>query len=173
MESPKPSKAPKKDRPAPKSKARSVISPPSSDAGSVAGSSASQPIQPLSNILSVKSSFSSTKSAPAELPPKRKQEFKSQVKLISQLEREKLEREQDAKRTRDNALKKVARTEQQKAERKKRDDEKARVRRKQQLINEATKKGVEVSEEDLEAQVEAYMAKREVCNLCQNLRLYC
>jgi hypothetical protein len=164
-ERPKPPKAPKKDRPAPKFKARSVISPPSSDTGSGAGSSASQPIQPSFNIISANSSFSSTKSAPAALPLKPQQEFKSQVKLISQLEREKLEREQHAKTTRENALKKAARTEQQKAERKKKDDEKARVRRKQQLIDDANENGGEVSEETLEALVEAYMVKREVRNL--------
>jgi hypothetical protein len=157
----KPSKAHKKECPPPKPKATSVISPPSSDAGSAVGSSISQR-PPVCNIISANSSFGSTKSAPAALPPQPPQEYKSTVKLISQLEREKFEREQREKRARENALKKAARTEQQKAERKRKDDEKARVRKKQQLIDDANANGVELSEVDLEAKVEAYMVDREV-----------
>jgi hypothetical protein len=96
-------------------------------------------------------------SAPPSLPHK--------VKFISQLEREKIEREQYAKQSRENEAKKAARAEQQKEQRRKNGDKKARERQKQRIIDEADRLGIDLSEEDLETQVEAYMTKREVCNV--------
>jgi hypothetical protein len=150
-----PSEAPKKDRPLPKSKVQSVVSP-RSESASIAESAVSQLILP-SFISSANSSFASNMSAPPPLPHK--------VKFISQLEREKIEREQYAKQCKENEAKKAARTEQQKEQRRKNGDKKARERQKQRIIDEADRLGMDISEEDLETQVEAYMTKREVCNV--------
>jgi hypothetical protein len=150
-----PSEAPKKDRPLPKSKVQSVVSP-RSESASIAESAVSQLILP-SFISSANSSFASNMSAPPPLPHK--------VKFISQLEREKIEREQYAKQSKENEAKKAARTEQRKEQRRKNGDKKARERQKQRIINEADRLRMDISEEDLETQVEAYMTKREVCNV--------
>jgi hypothetical protein len=158
-ERPTPSKVAKKDRPPPKSKAQSVISPPPSEPVSVNENAVSQPILP-SFASSANLSFDSNKSAPASYPPP-----KFQVKLISQLERERIESEAHAKQVKDNAAKKARRSEEQKAERRKKENEKTRARQRQRLIDDANQKGVELSEENLEAQVEAHITKLEVCDL--------
>jgi hypothetical protein len=164
-----PSEAPKKDRPLPKSKVQSVVSPPLSESASIAESAVSQLILP-SFISSANSSFTSNASAPSSLPHKSQQDIKSKVKFISQIEREEIEREQYAKQSRENEAKKAARTEQQKELRRKNGDKKARERQKQRIIDEADKLGIDLSEEDLETQVEAYMTKREVCNVLLDSR---
>jgi hypothetical protein len=164
-ETSKASKAPKKEHRPPKPRAASVLSLLSSDARFTAAGSASQPIQQVCNIISPNSSFTSIQSVHAALPPKTPQQYKSAVKLISQLEREKLEREEYATRARGNNLKKAARTEQQKAVRRKKDAEKARLRKKQQLIEETNENGIDLSEESLAAQVEEYIIDREVSGL--------
>lgn len=154
---PTPSEA-AKDEPS-KSKPQSVISPPPSEVVSATGSTVSQPVL-RSFIGSANSSFGSNQSAPAALAPP-----KPQVKLISQLELEKISREAHAKQAKDNAAQKAKRIEEQKVERRKKDVEKTKARQRQKLIDEAKQKGWERSENEIEAQVEAHMAKLEVCGL--------
>lgn len=150
--------AKKGQNPAKSSKARAVASPPPSESASAVESTASQPI-PLSFISSTGSSFSSNKSAPPSLPPKAPQNFKSQVKLISHLEREKIDREQSAKHSKQSS--KI--DEAKKAERRKKEDNKLRAKQRQKLIDEANQTGMELSEEDLDDQVEEYIAGLRVC----------
>ncbi|KAE9367922.1 hypothetical protein N431DRAFT_494813 [Stipitochalara longipes BDJ] len=159
-ERPGPSKASKQDRQPPKPKPRSGVSPPPSESASIAGSAVSQPIV-SSFTSSAELSFGSNKSAPASLFPKDPQNSNSRVKLISDLERQRIENEQYEKQAKENALRKAARTEEQKEQRRKKDDEKAREKQKQRVIDEANKLGKELSEEDLAAEVEKYMTKRE------------
>ncbi len=154
---PTPSKA-AKDEP-PKLTTQSVISPPRSEVVSATESTVSQPILP-SFMGSTNSSFGSNKTAPAALAPP-----KPKVKLISQLELEKISREAHAKQAKGNAAQKAKKTEEQKLERRKKDVEKTRARQKQKLIDETKQKGWEQSENEIEAQVDAHMAKLEVYGL--------
>ena len=154
---PTPSKAAKEEPP--KSKPQSVISLPPSGVLSATESTVSQPVLP-SFKGSANSSFGSNQSAPAALAP-----LKPQVKLISQLELEKISREAHAKQAKDIASQKAKRTEEQKVERRKKEVEKTRAKQRQRLIDEAKQKGWERSENEIEAQVDAHMNKLEVCGL--------
>jgi hypothetical protein len=186
QERPKPVKAPK-DRPPPKPKGSNAtkaskaptVPKTKTAAGFIVGSddetdaSMAKPVsqarakvpkgsasQPTGNGRA-SSSFSNTKSAPASLslpPPPAPKVYQSAIKLISDAEREKIEKERLEK----VAAKKRVKTEQARVARKKREDDKARERKKQQLTDEAKENGIELSEEMLEAQVKAYMEKREV-----------
>jgi hypothetical protein len=153
------SKVAKKECPPPKSQAQSVISPPPPELASATEDAVSQPILPSFTSFA-NMSFGSNKSAPALLPPP-----KPQVKLISQLERERIESEAHTKQANKNAAKKARRSEEQKAERRKKENEKTRARQRQRLVDDANQKGVQLSEENLEAQVEAHITKLEVCDL--------
>jgi hypothetical protein len=162
-----PSKTSRKDPQPTRPRAQSVVSPPPSESASVAGSTVSQPIL-HSFISSAESSFGSDNSAPASLFRKDPQNSNSKINSISDLDRQKMESEQFAK-AKENAFFKAVRTEEQKEQRRKKDDEKARERHKQRLTNEANKLGIELSEERLASEVEKYMIKREVCKFASGV----
>jgi hypothetical protein len=88
-------------------------------------------------------------------------DFQEEIRLISQLRREQLEL--DAKKKKEVAKKE--RTDKQKAERRKKDAEKAAEKKKQQLIADALKKGITLSEDDLKAKIENFLAEKEVSDL--------
>jgi hypothetical protein len=186
QERPKPVKAPK-ERPPPKPKGSNAIKAPKAptvlktktamgfivDSDDETDASTTKPVsqarakvpkgsasQPTGNG-SASPSFNNTKSASASLPlppPPVPKVYQSAIKLISDIEREKIEKERLEK----VAAKKRLKNEQARVARKKRDDGKARERKKQQLTDEAKENGIELSKEMLEAQVKAYMEKREV-----------
>ncbi|RDL37444.1 uncharacterized protein BP5553_04877 [Venustampulla echinocandica] len=101
-----------------------------------------------------------TPKPPAPKPLAPPKVFKSSVTLISDADRLRAESNQRLK-DEENAKQQRARIEKQKAERRRRESEKARERKRQQLLEDARNNDTELSEEALNTEVEAYMAKRE------------
>ncbi|KAH7416804.1 hypothetical protein BKA64DRAFT_717667 [Cadophora sp. MPI-SDFR-AT-0126] len=174
LEKPKPTEAPKakKDRPAPMPIAKPGPQPKTTQ-GRIHGrlqsrsSSSSAEVTPAPNYLDSLvatnlfkgtpkdfSSFGRTQSKPAG--PKCR-EYKHQPRLISDLEREELERSQKRKRVR---LRDRRLTEEQKQKEAAKRTEKARERKVLAIREEAEKNGTQITEEGLNAQVEAFMEKR-------------
>jgi len=87
--------------------------------------------------------------------------FQEEIRLISQLRREQLELDAIKKKE----VAKKERTDKQKAERRKKDAEKAAEKKKQQLIADAEKKGITLSEDNLKAQINIFLAEKEVSDL--------
>ncbi|KAL5322371.1 hypothetical protein ACEPPN_010344 [Leptodophora sp. 'Broadleaf-Isolate-01'] len=160
----------KKDRPVPKPKAKPASKPKSTrdkiyESFRSQSSSSSGDVTPapsyLERLAANKlfkgmpngfSSFGRTKDRPAGPKPR---EYKHKVTLISDLEREELEKSQ-RRRARETRQK----TEEQKQEARNKRTEKAKEKKIEQIREEAEKNGTEISEEELNAQVEAFMEKR-------------
>ncbi|PVH81159.1 hypothetical protein DL98DRAFT_654096 [Cadophora sp. DSE1049] len=174
VEKPKPTKPlpAKKDQPAPKPKAKSAPKSKTTrekiyESLQSRSSSSSAEVTPapsyLDRLVATNifkgmpkdfSSFGRTKSKPGG--PKVR-EYKHQARLISDLEREELEKNKKRKgaRVRDSRL-----TEEQKQKEAAKRTEKARERKAQAIREGAEKNGTQISEEDLNAQVEAFIEKR-------------
>ncbi|KAE8447142.1 hypothetical protein EG329_011126 [Mollisiaceae sp. DMI_Dod_QoI] len=118
-------------------------------------------IDKASSKSSANTSFSSTKSAPDPYSEAARNVFNQKVKFISNEKREQLEKETKEKQAKSTVVAKRERSEQQKAKRKMYDDERARKRKRGQLLDEAKKNGIQLSEIALDTQVSAYMEKRE------------
>jgi hypothetical protein len=86
--------------------------------------------------------------------PTQKKVYTSEVRLITEVERDKIENERKAR--------KAASKRKYNEDRRKRETERARLNRRQKLLEEAEKGGCIISEEQLHYQVEAYMKEREV-----------
>ncbi|KAK0118627.1 hypothetical protein ONS96_011717 [Cadophora gregata f. sp. sojae] len=174
VEKPKPTTAPlaKNDRPAPKPKAIAAPKPKTArdrmneslQSRSSSSSIETTPAPSYLDQLAAKnifkgmpkdfSSFGRTKSKPTR--PKLR-EHRHQTLLISDLEREELEKAQKGKGARvgDYRL-----TEERKQKEAKKRTEMARERKEQAIRKEAEKNGTQISEEELNSQVEAFMEKR-------------
>ncbi|KAG4432392.1 hypothetical protein IFR05_012121 [Cadophora sp. M221] len=163
---------PKKDRPAPQPKGRPGPKPKSTrdkiyESFRSQSSSSSGDIPPAPNYLqrlAAKnlfkdmpngfSSFGRTKAQPEGPKPR---VYKHKVTLISDLEREELEKKQQNRgRVRDNRRM----SEKQKQDAANKRTEKAREKQIEKIREDAEKKGTEISEEELKAQVDAFMEKR-------------
>ncbi|KAH7348805.1 hypothetical protein BKA65DRAFT_536745 [Rhexocercosporidium sp. MPI-PUGE-AT-0058] len=163
---------PQKDRPAPKPKPKPSLKSKSTrdkiyESFRSQSSSSSGDVTPASSYLERLaannlfngipagiSSFSRTKSKQAGLKPR---EYKHKAILISDLEREELEkRQQKRSRVRDSR----ALTEKQKQDAADKRTEKAKEKQIEKIREEAEKNGTELSQEELHVQVEAFMEKR-------------
>ena len=140
-------KALKKSRPVPKPK-------PSSKEPRETFASATNLSQ--SPIIGNPSSQPPEVKAPATLlpPPPQKKVYTSEVRLITDVERENIENKRKAQKA----------TAKQKSneDRRKKDAEKVRLNRRQKLLEDADKGGFSFSEAELNYRVEAYMKEREV-----------
>lgn len=181
---------PKKDRPlpAPKPKAKPVSNPnPKTTQTKISGSfnsrssSSSGDVDPEPSYLerlaanNLFNSMSSSKSKSNKIEPfsafsqSTGPQYKHKVKLISDHERETIEKklkERESEKNRSRARDTRLKTEERKqADRDKR-TEQARDKKIQQILEEAEKKGLDLLEEALNAQVEAFMEKRAVSSAC-------
>lgn len=177
---PKPAKAPpvpKKDCPPPNPRTKPEPKPKASRAkvnnsfGSESSSSSGTPQEASSFLenLAAKpffnglpktfSSFGRTQKKPAG--PKSR-EYKHKVKLISELEREEIEKAEKEKKAATRKPSDRRKTEEQKAEAANKRSVAAKEKKIQQIRDEVEKNGTEISEEELNKQVEEFMEKREV-----------
>jgi hypothetical protein len=126
---------------------------------SEAGTRARNPSRPVTGINTPETSFDSVASAPAKFPPPLAPPvLKSRVVTVSdQIEKIRFEREK-----REKAKKRNERNQKSRETARLKRTEQAREKKRQELLAEAEKNGVELTEENLNAQVEAYMEKREV-----------
>jgi len=172
-EPPKPLQV-KKDRPAPKPKAKPAPKPKTtrekihetlnsrSSSASVEETTVPSYLEqvPANNIFKGMpkdfTSFGRTKSKPAGLKAR---EHRPRSRLISDLEREELEKSQKGKGAR---VRDYRHTEEQKQKEAAKRTEKARERKVQAIREEAEKSGSQISEEELNSQVDAFMEKRAV-----------
>jgi hypothetical protein len=115
--------------------------------------------QAVTGINTPETSFDSVASAPAKFPPPLAPPvLKSRVVTVSdQIEKLRFEREKLEK-----ARKRNERNEKSRETARLKRTEQAREKKRLELLAEAEKNGIELTEENLNAQVEAYMEKREV-----------
>jgi hypothetical protein len=170
----------KKGRAPPKSRSRAkVVSTPTSENGSEqdvslmgtiaaslmgpqdsrARTQARNHSQAATGINTPETSFDSVASAPAKFPPPLAPPvLKSRVVTVSdQIEKLRFERER-----REKAKKRNERNEKSRETARLKRTEQAREKKRNELLAEAEKNGIELTEENLNAQVEAYVEKREV-----------
>jgi hypothetical protein len=123
------------------------------------GTRARNPSQAVTGINTPETSFDSVASAPAKFPPPLAPPvLKSRVVTVSdQIEKLRFEREK-----REKAKKRMERNEKSRETARLKRTEQAREKKRQELLAKAEKNGIELTEENLNAQVEAYMEKREV-----------
>ncbi|KAJ5054489.1 uncharacterized protein L3040_000763 [Drepanopeziza brunnea f. sp. 'multigermtubi'] len=171
--------APKKDRPPPKPKVKPEPKPTSRSRAEVnsnfdSESSSSSGPGPTGRSLddfapkpslsglpgSLKSSGGSKTKPKGPQGPKPK-EYAHKVKLISELEREELEKAENEKRSLKRKTTDKRNREHQQAEERRKRDEKAREKKVQELTDTAEKNGAKLTEKELNKQVDKFMEKRE------------
>ncbi|EKD21198.1 hypothetical protein MBM_00311 [Drepanopeziza brunnea f. sp. 'multigermtubi' MB_m1] len=171
--------APKKDRPPPKPKVKPEPKPTSRSRAEVnsnfdSESSSSSGPGPTGRSLddfapkpslsglpgSLKSSGGSKTKPKSPQGPKPK-EYAHKVKLISELEREELEKAENEKRSLKRKTTDKRNREHQQAEERRKRDEKAREKKVQELTDTAEKNGAKLTEKELNKQVDKFMEKRE------------
>jgi hypothetical protein len=124
---------------------------------------ARNPSQAVTGINTPETSFDSIASASAKFPPPLAPPvLKSRVVTVSdQIEKLRFEREK-----REKAKKRSERNEKSRETARLKRTEQAREKKRLELLAQAEKNGIELTEENLNAQVEAYMEKREVRISC-------